>query len=231
MSATTYNFTDGALVYDTVPKVIESPYVKVLRNICDFSAQAIDAGEADVAQCIAIPAGTIVLDAFVRVKTAETADGTMDLGYGGDADYWGKNLNLDTTAGSVIPTILLGSATWDAGSIDDGNEEAKDVTIAGAAIGDYVTVSMGVDVADLAVAGQVTAEDTVTVSLLNNTGGAIDLASTTVSVVVNKAPLRGNPVYFATADTIDLTASVINGDVNIDGAIVEVIALTLEVRN
>lgn len=79
---------------------------------------------------------------------------------------------------------LDGSATWDAGSIADGDEEVKEVTVTGAAIGDFVLASLGVDVVDLAVAAQVTATNTVTVSLLNNTGGAIDLASTTVYVRV-----------------------------------------------
>lgn len=79
---------------------------------------------------------------------------------------------------------LSGSATWNAASIADGDMESKDVTVTGAALGDFVMASMGVDVADLGVSAQVTATDTVTVTLLNNTGGAVDLASTTVRVRV-----------------------------------------------
>ena len=81
---------------------------------------------------------------------------------------------------------LTASATWDAGSIADGDEEAKDVTVTGAALGDYVLASLSVDVADLALSAQVTAANTVTASLLNNTGGAIDLASATLYVMVIK---------------------------------------------
>ena len=81
---------------------------------------------------------------------------------------------------------LSASATWDAGSIADGDEEAKDVTVVGAALGDTVDVSLSIDVADLALTAKVTAADTVTCQLLNNTGGAIDLASATINVYVKR---------------------------------------------
>lgn len=84
---------------------------------------------------------------------------------------------------------LDGSATWDAGSIADGDEEAKDITITGAALGDFVMAALSIDVADLVLTGQVTAANTVTLSLANNTGGAIDLASCTAYARVIK---RGN---------------------------------------
>lgn len=79
---------------------------------------------------------------------------------------------------------LDGSVTWDAGSIADGDEEVKEVTVTGAALGDFVLCSLSLDVADLVIAGAVTAANTVTVSLANNTGGAIDLASATLYVRV-----------------------------------------------
>ena len=83
--------------------------------------------------------------------------------------------------------FLDGSATWDAASIADGNEEAKEVTVTGAALGDFVIAkSLSVDVADLVLDAQVTAADTVTCVLANNTGGAVDLDSATVRVVVMK---------------------------------------------
>lgn len=89
-----------------------------------------------------------------------------------------------TAIRALFSGILTGSATWDAASIADGDMESKDVTVTGAAIGDFVMASMGVDVVDLGVSAQVTATNVVTVTLLNNTGGAVDLASTTVRVVL-----------------------------------------------
>jgi hypothetical protein len=117
----------------------------------------------------------------------------------------------------AVPTVLTGSTTWDAASIATAAEEAKDITVAGASLGDLVSAIPSIDVTDLVVSATVTAEDTVTVVLANNTGGAVDLASMTMSVVVDKGNKRGQPLYFSSADTIDITAKTTNGDVDIDG--------------
>jgi len=65
------------------------------------------------------------------------------------------------------------------------------LTVAGAALGDIVLVGPGVDPVDSALVGHVTAANTVEVTLLNNTAGAVNLASQTLRVVV----LRLNPEY------------------------------------
>lgn len=83
-----------------------------------------------------------------------------------------------------------GSATWDAGSIDDGNEEAKEVTVTGATLGDHAIASLSIDISDLVLDAQVTAANTVTCILANNTGSAVDLASATVYVRVFKRVSR-----------------------------------------
>lgn len=106
-----------------------------------------------------------------------------------------------TAVRAPLAGMLSGSDTWDAGSIADGNEEVAEITVAGAALGDFVLVSASVDVADLALVGQVTAADTVTVQLLNNTGGAVDLASMTVAVRVLPA------ASFAAPAALTVTAS------------------------
>jgi hypothetical protein len=80
--------------------------------------------------------------------------------------------------------VLSGSDTWDPASIADGDEEAKEVTVTGAALGDFVIASFSLDVTDLTLTANVTAASTVTCVLANNTGGAIDLASGTIYVRV-----------------------------------------------
>lgn len=82
--------------------------------------------------------------------------------------------------------FLNASTTWDAGSINDGAEETKDINVPGAELGDFVMASCSIDVADLALTGQVTAANTVTLQLLNNTGGAVDLDSGTYYIRVMK---------------------------------------------
>jgi len=51
-------------------------------------------------------------------------------------------------------------------------------------LGDYAMASFSLDVSDLVLDAQVTASDTVTCVLANNTGGAVDLASGTLYVRV-----------------------------------------------
>uniref|UniRef100_A0A6H1ZRU7 Putative structural protein n=1 Tax=viral metagenome TaxID=1070528 RepID=A0A6H1ZRU7_9ZZZZ len=226
--ATTYNFTNASLT--NVPKPPEfqayETYPFVRRNIVDLSLRSLDAGEADVGQVINIPANTWVLDVWVRVITAETANGSIDLGYGSDVDYWGNALAIDATG--QVATTLHASSTWDAGSINDGDETAQDVTVDNAALGDIVACSLEVDVADLALTAQVTVANNVALQLNNNTGGAIDLASTTYHIYVNKAPMRWQPLYFSAADTIDIKATTDFADVNLDGAKLEVCAIMLK---
>lgn len=89
-----------------------------------------------------------------------------------------------TAIRASLAGILTGSATWDAASIADGDMESKDITVTGAVLGDFVMVSLSIDNADLTLTGTVTAANTVTATLANNTGGAVDLASCTVRAVV-----------------------------------------------
>ncbi|WP_347271616.1 hypothetical protein [Rhizorhabdus histidinilytica] len=81
---------------------------------------------------------------------------------------------------------LAGSATYDPPSIADGDAASTTVTVTGAALGDFAEVSLSVNNQGLIVGGRVTASNTVTVRYQNETGGAIDLASHTISVKVRK---------------------------------------------
>jgi len=83
---------------------------------------------------------------------------------------------------TLVP--LTASAVYNAGSIADGDEAAVETVVTGAALGDFVLVSLEVDLADLVLSASVTATDTVTSVLANNTGGAVDLASTTLRIRV-----------------------------------------------
>lgn len=94
-----------------------------------------------------------------------------------------QNKNFLEFIGASVATVA-----WDPGAILDGNEEAQAVTVTGAALGDVVLgVSFSLDVADLNLDAHVTAADTVTAVLQNNTGGTIDLGAGTLKVVVVKA--------------------------------------------
>jgi hypothetical protein len=81
---------------------------------------------------------------------------------------------------------LSASATWDPPSILNGASAATTISVPSAALGDTVNVSFSVALGGLALAAQVSAADTVEVRLINNSGGAVDLASGTVRVQVFK---------------------------------------------
>jgi len=98
--------------------------------------------------------------------------------YVNDIKVWAERLRYQ------LDNTIQGSATWNPASIADGDEEAKEVTVTGAILGDFALASFSLDVTDLTLDAQVTASDTVTCILANNTGGAIDLAEGTLNVIV-----------------------------------------------
>ena len=83
---------------------------------------------------------------------------------------------------TVAETVDFGNAATGSGTF-----ASVEVTVPGVALGDIVMgVSVGVDTVDAVIAGAVTAANTVTLTLLNNTGGAVDLASTTAKFVLGR---------------------------------------------
>ena len=134
--ATTYNFTDGSVAGHSVPAdvTLHENRVRVKRNILDFSKQTLDAGEDDIAQAINIPANTTVLSAYIRVITAETANGTCDLGYGGNVDQWGDGVSL-ATANAIVGGLDAPKYFAAADTIDVlATTDTADVDIDGAKI-------------------------------------------------------------------------------------------------
>ena len=76
-------------------------------------------------------------------------------------------------------------ATLNAGSLSDGAGETDDVTVPGVALGDMVIgASLGVDLVGLTVTGYVSAANTVKFRVQNESGSTVDLASSTLRIVV-----------------------------------------------
>lgn len=127
-----------------------------LYNPINFSAQTLDAGDADVAQVLHIRRGTYIFNVWINVVQACPTSSTIDLGYGSDTDYWGNALPLDTV-GLVAQKYIVTE-----------------------------TASM--------------------------------------RVIGDRSPFAGVPVYFSSADTIDIIATVDTADVNISSGKIEVVA-------
>lgn len=92
-----------------------------------------------------------------------------------------------TTLDSAVGKVLTGSKTHDFASVADGAQATTTVTVTGAALGDFCQATVGVSQAGVILHAYVSAADTVTVVLQNESGGAVDLASTTLRVLVRKA--------------------------------------------
>lgn len=85
-----------------------------------------------------------------------------------------------------LGNVLNASKTWDPASLATGTQTTTTVTATGAVLGDYAMASFSLSTAGLILRADVTAADTVTVVLLNMTGGTVDLASGTLKVRVWK---------------------------------------------
>ena len=121
--ATTYVFYDGSISGQMVPPrhTPEEDEMFILRNIVDFSKQTLEAGEGDIAQVLYIPADTTVIACWLRIITAETTNGTVDLGYGG-SNGWGDALGLDGSVGAIL------GCTHDWVPIYFGDADTVDIT-------------------------------------------------------------------------------------------------------
>ncbi len=82
----------------------------------------------------------------------------------------------------MVPALLGGSKTWDPPSIADGAATSTTVSLLRADVGDACRVSNSISLAGLIQFASVTSANTATVTLFNKTGGAVDLASHTVTV-------------------------------------------------
>lgn len=84
----------------------------------------------------------------------------------------------------LFDVVASVTATVDPASLADGAGASTDVTVTGAAIGDFVLVAPGVDVVDLLVDARVTAANTVTIRVQNESGTGANLASSTWNIMV-----------------------------------------------
>jgi hypothetical protein len=79
------------------------------------------------------------------------------------------------------------SCTLNAASLNDGAGETDTIAVPGVALGDIVLgVSFGVDLAGVTVTGYVSAANVVTLRIQNESTATVDLASTTVKLVVGR---------------------------------------------
>ncbi len=84
-----------------------------------------------------------------------------------------------------MSAILKGTAlAWNTGAVTDQEEITQEVTVTGAVLGDFVQVASSLDIVDLILTAQVTATDTVTASIGNQTTGTPDPGTIDITCLV-----------------------------------------------
>jgi hypothetical protein len=139
-----------------------------------------------VGAAVSITSGTATPEAAVTAPV-----GSLYLRTDGDGDttIYSKVSGSGNTGWQAIHTDLLtGSKTHDFGSLADGAGETTTVTVTGAALGDFAEASLSVDLQSMTMTAWVSAADTVSVRVQNESGGGpIDLGSATLRARVRKA--------------------------------------------
>ena len=103
----------------------------------------------------------------------------------GETDTKSHNNLMALTAEGNIKGFIFGKGTLDVGNLVDAAGETETITVNGVALGDMVIgVSLGVDIVDMTVTAYVQAANAVEVRVQNESGGTVNLASTTVRVLV-----------------------------------------------
>jgi len=93
-------------------------------------------------------------------------------------------LPTSTNYGQSVTKYAVGSLAANLDPILDGDEQAVQVTVTGAQLGDFAISSHSLDIQDLIQSASVTDANTVTVVVANTTGGTLDLASLTIYAMV-----------------------------------------------
>lgn len=122
------------------------------------------------------PAGSFLL--------AETANLAQAFNTGKDKEYVGSGAAF----AYKTPRWVTGTTTWDPASIANGGVTTQTLTVTGAAVGDPATASLSTLTAagSILITARVTAADTVSVTIRNDSGGAVDPASGTLRAIVTK---------------------------------------------
>lgn len=85
---------------------------------------------------------------------------------------------------AIFPRIAEFEAKWDPANVLSNGEQTETITVQGVRPGDFVMVSVASDLQSLFVVANVSANDTIKVTLVNPTNGAVDLGEVDLHFVV-----------------------------------------------
>lgn len=94
-------------------------------------------------------------------------------------------MSFAKTYRGVFSKVIKATATgYNVPSLVDGGGNTQSVTVVGAKVGDFVRIAFGVDLQGMTVTAYVSAADTVTIRVQNESTATVDLAATDVKIVV-----------------------------------------------
>jgi hypothetical protein len=141
-----------------------------LRNVSITQLTAIPAGQRAV-KFVEVP--LVIENVSARsAGTNYTATTVMELVAGASG----------ATVRNISPSPFSVSQAWNPASIANGASESVAVTVAGVGFGMICYASFGISTSGMTLTAAVSAANTITATLSNNTGGAVDLASSTLTV-------------------------------------------------
>lgn len=88
------------------------------------------------------------------------------------------------SGGARVLRVLTGTGTWNPPDLATGAQATNTITVTGAAVGDPVFVGFGANLNAMRLTGYVSAANSVTAVLKNDTGGNLNLGSATLRAVV-----------------------------------------------
>lgn len=89
------------------------------------------------------------------------------------------------TWGGKVEGVFVHVATIDPSNMADGADTTEELTVPGVRIGDSVVgIVPGVDMDEITVTGYITADDTVELQFVNESGGAVNLGESDWTIVV-----------------------------------------------
>lgn len=189
-------YTKGAVIIGNVVEDSRGSAICILQSNADFlvSGNAVRGVRSGVANATALNIRNTTQTGHVA---GNYLDATAEIGMVIANTSTGVSFsgNRVVTSGTRFSSALYagdglemeGSTTTDRGSIANGAQDQFGITVAGAEIGDYVVgIACDISTQALSLTGTVTAADTVTAVLQNNTGSAVDLANATYTALVRK---------------------------------------------
>jgi len=195
--AVMFQYTDGLVLADNIIEDSRSCAICLLQDNDDFvvTGNSIRGVRSGVANAAGINIRNTTQTGHVGDNYINaTAEIGIFIANSNPGVSFGRNRII--TSGATYTSALYGgegleisgSTTTDVASIANGAQAQFTITIGGAELGDHVIgITCSISTAALSLTATVTAADTVTAVLQNNTGGAVDLGNATYTALVRKA--------------------------------------------